>query len=98
MSSPTSYPCPQCGRVLLSNPEDPPPRHDCAACVAVPASQYREATEHYLGWCTLCEDFTRETTEPDAERYDCPECRRQTVMGAELAMMGGQIRIVDDLE
>lgn len=93
------YPCPRCGGVFpCDKPGNGPPPHDCVRTVVVSASQYQEAARDYLGWCTLCEDFTRETTEPDAERYDCPECRGNTVMGAELALISGQIRLVDDLE
>lgn len=45
--------------------------------------------ENYYGWCTTCRDFTRATTEPDAEKYNCPTCDGFTVYGAELAMMKG---------
>jgi len=88
----------------MSNPEDPPPPHNCVkrkpfmAQVPVAASQYHEAVRDYLGWCTLCEDFTRETTEPDAEDYKCPDCEGLTVVGAELALLSGVIDVVDDLE
>ena len=66
--------------------------------VPVPASQYQAALRDHVGWCVLCEDFTRETTEPDAEDYDCPECRRRKVVGGELALLRGDIFVVDDLE
>ena len=48
---------------------------------------YLEACEAYQGFCTTCESFTRECTEPDAEGYDCPECCEHTVMGAEQALL-----------
>lgn len=52
---------------------------------------YHEATESYTGWCTECREFTRECTEPDAEGYDCPQCRGRTVVGAEQALIMGLI-------
>ena len=53
--------------------------------------EYEEATESYLGWCTECKSFTRDSTEPDAEGYDCPECGENSVMGAEQALLIGEI-------
>jgi len=88
----------------MSNPEDPPPPHNCVkrkpfmAQVPVPASEYHAAARDYQGWCLMCEDFTRDATEPDAEGYFCPECRRHEVVGAELALLRGDIKPVDDLE
>lgn len=49
---------------------------------------YHEALDRYLGWCSNCEEWTRDATEPDAEGYDCPECEANTVMGADLWLMG----------
>lgn len=66
--------------------------------VTVPASEYSAALRDNVGWCTLCEDFTREMTEPDAENYNCPECRRPKVVGGEVALLKGLIHLVDDLE
>jgi len=52
---------------------------------------YAEATESYTGWCTVCREFTRSNTEPDAEEYDCPKCGQKSVMGAEQALLSGNI-------
>jgi len=52
---------------------------------------FREAAEDFMGWCTLCNAFTRPHTEPDAEDYDCPCCGHDTVMGAENALFEGLI-------
>lgn len=41
------------------------------------------ARESYEGFCTNCEEFTREMTEPDARDYDCPVCGENKVIGAE---------------
>jgi Zn finger protein HypA/HybF involved in hydrogenase expression len=57
----------------------------------VAQSEYEAATEAYTGWCTTCCAFTRECTEPDAEGYDCPQCEKPTVMGAENALIAGLI-------
>lgn len=59
----------------------------------VSEADYTEAVESYTGWCSHCEDFTRDTTEPDAEGYDCPVCRQNTVTGAENAMVMGLFTI-----
>jgi len=56
-------------------------------------AEYRDATNNYLGWCTGCEEFTRDNTEPDARGYDCPKCREYTVMGAEDAVLTGEITV-----
>ena len=55
--------------------------------------RYREAANSYLGWCTTCKKFTRDMTEPDAEEYDCPVCEENTVMGAEQALLMGEIDV-----
>lgn len=39
------------------------------------------AEENNMGYCTSCEEFTRECTEPDAENYSCPVCEKHTVQG-----------------
>lgn len=57
----------------------------------VTEAEYLEATEGYMGWCPFCLEFTRPQTEPDAEGYDCPECKQNCVMGAEQALLLGEI-------
>lgn len=52
-------------------------------------ARYTEATDGYEGWCTVCRDFTRDQTEPDAHDYDCPVCDNKTVVGAEDALIMG---------
>ena len=61
--------------------------------VQVLEEDYIDATENYRGWCTGCEEFTRDCTEPDAEGYDCPQCDENTVIGAEDALISGLIEI-----
>lgn len=50
-------------------------------------TEYQEAVDSYMGWCTNCEGFTREGTDPDAENNFCPECDRYDVYGAEIALV-----------
>ena len=57
---------------------------------------YRDACDDYMGWCTVCTDFTRDATEPDAEGYDCPQCGNYTVMGAEQALLTGEIEVYEE--
>ena len=58
-------------------------------------ADYEEATELYRGFCTVCEAFTRDETEPDAHGYDCPNCGQSTVVGAEDALLEGLIEFED---
>lgn len=55
--------------------------------------EYQDMADSYQGYCTLCEAFTRDCTEPDAEEYDCPDCGENSVMGAEQAILLGEIEI-----
>ena len=48
---------------------------------------FQNACDKYRGFCTKCQAFTRGETEPDAEKYPCPKCKGETVMGAEQAMI-----------
>jgi len=60
-------------------------------CVSIFA--YENAVQDYTGYCSTCEDFTRECTEPDAEAYICPNCGEDTVIGAENALISGLIAL-----
>ena len=55
--------------------------------------RFREACENYEGWCIICKRFTRDQTEPDAHDYLCPECNTNSCMGAEDALLSGEIDI-----
>ena len=49
---------------------------------------YKNACNNYMGWCVVCQDFTRPNTEPDARDYNCPVCKDTTsVSGAEEALL-----------
>ena len=61
--------------------------------ILVSRADYAEACESYTGWCTTCESFTTGCVEPDAHDYECEVCGENTVMGAEDALMEGEITI-----
>jgi hypothetical protein len=52
---------------------------------------FKYVCDDYIGYCRKCKKFTRECTEPDAEGYDCPICGEDSVIGAELALIMGEI-------
>lgn len=54
-------------------------------------SDYVDATESYQGWCRSCKAFTHDSAEPDARNYECPECGKREVFGAEEALLMGLI-------
>ncbi len=59
--------------------------------VSVGEEDYDEAVEQSIGYCPVCEQFTREMTEPDAQGLDCNVCETKFVVGAEQALMMGLI-------
>ena len=64
--------------------------------VRVNESEYLEATESYTGWCPLCKEFTTGSVEPDAQNYKCEMCGENSVMGAEEALMAGEIEFTEE--
>ena len=66
-------------------------------CVVIEEADYLDAADQFMGWCTSCQEFTRECTEPDINAgepgYDCPKCEQNTVMGAEQALLLGEITV-----
>jgi hypothetical protein len=54
---------------------------------------FQTACDTYRGYCTSCKKFTRGECEPDSEFYDCPRCKGKTVMGAEQALLVGELDI-----
>lgn len=51
--------------------------------------EIEQAIEDHMGWCTVCKDFTTDSCEPDARKYQCEVCRDFTVYGAEEAILMG---------
>lgn len=64
--------------------------------VKVDIWEYNEAVDQYLGWCTVCDDFTMEAVEPDATGYFCEMCEENSVMGAENALLEGLLTLVGE--
>jgi Zn finger protein HypA/HybF involved in hydrogenase expression len=62
----------------------------------VSLDEFNEAVEGSLGWCEKCEEFTRDSTEPDAVGYECPNCGNNSVTGAENALIAGVITLEGD--
>ena len=46
-------------------------------------AQIEQARDLYMGYCKVCQDWTRDQTEPDATNYDCPVCGHTEVFGSE---------------
>lgn len=59
----------------------------------IPASRYEHANDNYEGYCTVCREFTCEQVEPDAINRRCPSCDNASVMGAEEAVLMGEIEV-----
>ena len=47
----------------------------------VTIERIKEAELYNMGYCRTCQDWTRYSTEPDAENYDCPICGKNDVFG-----------------
>jgi len=58
---------------------------------AIKEVDFQRACDSYMGWCTECKKFTGECVEPDDEHYECPVCGNMSVMGAEQALVAGEI-------
>jgi Zn finger protein HypA/HybF involved in hydrogenase expression len=61
--------------------------------VSISEERFSEAVDNSEGFCTECNDFTHGSSEPDAENYKCPECKKNTVFGAEQALILGLIDV-----
>ena len=62
---------------------------------AISEEQYLEAVDAMEGFCISCKDFTRDMVEPDAAKYECPECEKKTVYGTEDCLLMGVIEICE---
>lgn len=61
----------------------------------ISSDDYEDACANDMGWCPHCKEFTRAQTEPDAEGYDCDQCEKHDVVGAENALIMGMIEFED---
>ena len=59
--------------------------------ISMDEDDFRDAMDSNQGWCTHCQEFTNDYAEPDAEHYKCCVCGNMTVMGAEQALICGEI-------
>jgi hypothetical protein len=57
--------------------------------VAVSESEFANQVETNGGFCTTCKEFTANCCEPDARRRRCEVCGKNTVYGAEEALLRG---------
>lgn len=53
--------------------------------------EIEEAIESNQGWCRNCQAFTHDSAEPDARGYECPDCGKKSVFGAEEALIMGTL-------
>lgn len=61
-------------------------------------ADFQAHCDNHDGFCTNCDKVTREgMTEPDASGYKCPDCKRLSVVGMELALIAGDIEVEDDV-
>lgn len=65
--------------------------------ITLTLDEYMHMRADYIGVCLEC-GAHRDCTEPDAEGYDCEECDAPCVMGVEIALVAGEIEVIDDNE
>ena len=56
--------------------------------------EFQDHVNDYDGVCLACGEWSCGGVEPDAEAYECESCGAFEVVGAEQAMVMGEIRIV----
>jgi len=57
--------------------------------------EFNELREGDSGICLNCGEVRYGGTEPDAENYPCEECGKNKVQGVEMAIVCGNIEIVE---
>jgi hypothetical protein len=64
----------------------------------VTEEEFRQHCDDSDGICLECGEWSSsgEHVEPDAEDYKCGFCGEYKVMGAEMALVGGEIEFYDD--
>lgn len=56
-------------------------------------SEFNDMQESNMGFCVRCNDWTHESTEPDADGYQCPICKNMKVVGSMIALLDGFVDI-----
>ena len=59
----------------------------------VSEAEYLRHVDEYDGICLACGKWKYGGVEPDAQGYKCPECGEHQVMGAEDALLMGDIEV-----
>jgi hypothetical protein len=54
--------------------------------------EFEEARDSNQGYCLNCKEWTHDCCEPDARGYECPECGKHQVFGAEELLMMGLVQ------
>lgn len=63
----------------------------------ISVEEYHSLEDSYQGYCKVCDDFTRDCTESDAEGYDCPVCEsKDSVVGVGNALLMDLLDIVSE--
>lgn len=58
------------------------------------AKTFETKSENYDGYCSSCDAVTQKGgVEPDAQGYECPKCKKKTLMGIDEALMAGHLEI-----
>ncbi len=62
--------------------------------ITLTEERYHQLNNDYAGYCSNCNDITEDSgIEPDAQKYTCPVCEKNTVYGVEQAFIAGYIKI-----
>ncbi len=62
--------------------------------IRVSLDEYQEHVADNDGICLSCKEWTFGGVEPDASEYLCESCEEKRVMGAEEALMMGELDVV----
>jgi hypothetical protein len=67
--------------------------------VVMSEAEFRDHSDSYNGFCINCMSVTREGgTEGDAVGYTCPDCRKKSCFGMDMALVFGYVVVDADLD
>lgn len=66
--------------------------------IFITEEEFMEADENNDGFCLSCGEQTDGGVEPDALRYKCEVCEKNSVYGAQECLMMGYIEFIDPRE
>jgi len=58
--------------------------------------EFDDAADTHQGYCTTCDDLTGDCCEPDAHKYECPVCEKNTLYGMAEAVICGFIEVTGE--